>query len=117
MSLFTPRVYQEIMQDMLSALLANTPLTDVNFGSVAVTMLEAAAIEDDEQYFQMIEILRAFSIDILTGTDLEDRAFEYGLEKLDAVEASTNVTISDTAITKVSTAIYSGLPGPANGAC
>jgi uncharacterized phage protein gp47/JayE len=116
MAIFIPRTFPEIFGSMVDTLIATTPLTDVNFGSVFTTMLEAAAQEDDEQYFQMLEIIRNFSLDTTTGVDLENRAFEFGLERLDASNASTIVTLGDTAVTKVSTGVYSGLPGAAAGA-
>ena len=79
--LFNPRTYPEIYGGMVARVRAASPLTDVNYGSVLSTMLEAAAQEDDEQYFQMLEIIRGYSLDTTTGTDLEDRAFEYGLRR------------------------------------
>jgi uncharacterized phage protein gp47/JayE len=116
MAIFSPRTFPEIMKDMLARLISATPLTDVNYGSVWTTMLEAAAQEDDEQYFQMLEITRGYSLDQTTGTDLDNRATEYGLDRLEAAQATTVVTISDTAITKVSTGVYSGLSGSPAGA-
>lgn len=111
MTIFNPRVFPEIVGDMISRLIAVTPLTDINFGSVWTSMLEAAAQEDDEQYFQMLEIIRGYSLDTTTGTDLEDRAFEYGLTRITAQTASTKVTLGDSGFTKISTGVYSGLPG------
>lgn len=100
---------------MVSRLVSSTPLTDLNIGGVFTTMLEAAAQEDDEQYFQMLEIIRGYSLDTTTGSDLDARAFEYSLTRLAAQRASTTVNIGDSAITKVSTNAYSGLPGSAAG--
>jgi uncharacterized phage protein gp47/JayE len=114
-AIFQPRVFPEIVGDMVTRLIATTPLTDINFGSVFTTMLEAAAQEDDEQYFQMLEIIRGYSLDTTTGTDLEDRAFEYGLVRLAAQTASTNITLGDSAITKIETGVYSGLTGAVAG--
>jgi uncharacterized phage protein gp47/JayE len=116
MAIFKPRVFSEIYGEMISRLTASTPLTDINHGSVLTTMLEAAAQEDDEQYFQMLEIIRAYSIDTVTSVDLDNRAFEYGITRKIAAKASTRVTIGDSAITKVMTGIYSGLPGSPSGA-
>jgi len=99
---------------MIANVLATTPLTDVNFPSVWTSMLDAAATEDDEQYFAMLEIVRAFSLDTITGTDLDDRAAESSVsERRSAKKASTTVTLGDTAVTKISTGVYSGKPGPA----
>lgn len=115
MAQFQPRVFQEIMGDMIQRLISATPLTDINYGSVFTTMLEAAAQEDDEQYFQMLEIIRGYSLDTTTGDDLDTRAYEYGLERKDSQFATTSVTIGDSTITKVSTELYSGKSGPSAG--
>lgn len=111
MALFKPRVFTEIFGEMTAKLVSSTPLTDINYGSVWTTMLEAAAQEDDEQYFQMLEIIRAYSLDTITGTDLDDKATEYGLTRKTSQTASTKVTIGDSAITKIETGVYSGLSG------
>lgn len=111
MSLFKPRIFTEIFGEMSAKLISATPLTDINYGTVWTTMLEAAAQEDDEQYFQMLEIIRGYSIDTVTGQDLDDKAFEYGLTRRTSETASTKVTIGDSAVVKVETGIYSGLSG------
>ena len=116
MPIFTPRTFPQIQGEMNARLIALTPLTDLNFGSVWTTMLEAAAQEDDEQYFQMLSIIRGFSLDTTTGDDLDDRAAEYGLERLPAGSATSVVTLGDSSITKIVTGIYSGTSGPAAGA-
>jgi len=111
MGLFAPRTFTVIMKDMLATLLANTPLTDVNYGTIWTTMLEAAATEDDEQYFQMLEIIRGYSLDTVEGSDLDARAAEYSLTRVTAAAASTTVTLGDSAFVKVVTNVYAGLPG------
>ena len=111
MAKFKPRVFNEIFGEMVARITSATPLTDVNPGSVLTTMLEAAAQEDDEQYFQMLEIIRGYSLDTVTGSDLDDRASEYGLTRKTAETASTRVTIGDSSVVKVQTGVYSGLSG------
>jgi len=115
MALFTPRIFPEIVGEMINRLISVTPLTDINFGSVFTVMLEAAAQEDDEQYFQMLELIRAYSLDSTSGSDLDDRAFEYGVTRLTAQTATTTVTLGDSAINKVETGVYSGLAGAVSG--
>jgi uncharacterized phage protein gp47/JayE len=115
MSLFKPRVFTEIFGEMSARLVASTPLTDINYGSVWTTMLEAAAQEDDEQYFQMLEIIRAYSLDTVNGQDLDDKAFEYGLTRRTSQTASTRVIIGDSSFSKVETGVYSGLSGAPSG--
>lgn len=111
MGLFVPRFFSEIFADMVSVLLQRSGVTDLNYGSVFTLLLEAAATEDDEQYFQMIEVIRGYQLDKTTGDDLDNRATEYGLERLTAQAASTYVVFGDSSFEKISTVVYSGLSG------
>ena len=115
MGLFSPRTFPEIMADQLAVLLANTPLNDVNFGSIWTTLIEASAQEDDEQYFQMLEIVRGYSLDTIFGEDLDDRAEEFSIERRVATRATTAVTLGDDAFDKIETGVYAGLSGPPAG--
>lgn len=112
---FIPRDWRQIIVDKIAYITDRTPLSSVNPGSVLGTILEATSLEDGEQYFQMTEIVRNYSLNTTSGQDLDDRAAEYGLEREEAKKATTYVTISDSSITKVNTKIYSGLPGPKAG--
>ena len=51
---FQPRSFPQILAEMIAYVQSNTVVSDFNVGSVARTLLEAAALEDDEQYFQMV---------------------------------------------------------------
>ena len=115
MAEFTPRTFSEIFGEMFATMVANSPITDANIGSIVTTLLEAAAQEDDEQYFQMRNLILQYSLDTTSGTDLDTRAFEYGLTRKAASKASTIVTVGDSAITKISTGIFSGVVGPSIG--
>jgi len=112
---FEPRDWREILVDMISYIVSNTPISSVNPGSVTSTLMEASALEDAEQYYQMLEIIRNYSLNTTSGTDLDNRASEYGLVRNPAKTATSYVTIGDSAITKVQTTIYSGLTGPKAG--
>jgi len=103
----------QILRDMRAALLANSPINDMTRGSNISTILEAAATEDFNQYFQMLSIIEAFQLDNVTGEDLDNRAEEFGLTgRILEQKSTTTVTLGDTAFTKVETKIYAGLPGP-----
>lgn len=115
MAQFIPRTFQQIFGDMIATLVANSPINDVNVGSIATTFLEAAATEDDEQYFQMLNVILGYSLNTTTGTDLDNRAFDFGLTRKTAQKAFTNVTFGDTAFIKVQTGVFSGLPGASAG--
>lgn len=112
MAEFKPRVFPQILGDMIATIVANSPITDTNPGSVIRTILEASAQEDDEQYFQMLNIIKAYSLDTVTGADLDDRGFEYGVVRLTSVKATSKVTLGDSSFTKIFTGVYSGLNGP-----
>jgi len=111
-TVFTPRSYPTIVGEMISRLISATPLSDVNYGSVFTTMLEAAAQEDAEAYFQMLSIIAGYSIDSVSGVDLDNKAFEYGITRLPPLRASADLTFYDSAVVKVATVVFPGLPGP-----
>lgn len=115
MAEFELRSIQQILADMISHVSANSDITDINAGSVILTILEASANENANIYIQMLKILQAFSLDNLTGSDLDEKAYEFGLTRDGATTASGYVTISDTAFSKIETDLYSGLPGPRAG--
>ena len=50
MSIFEVKSFQQIVADMAAKMAAETPITDFNTGSVVLTLLEAAAQEDFQQY-------------------------------------------------------------------
>lgn len=92
---FVPRTLNVILDDMVNYVRANTELTDFEVGSVIRTILEAAAIEDDEQYFQMVQLLDAFSIFTAEEEDLDDRAAEFNIIRLTEKPAVGNVIVQD----------------------
>jgi len=112
---FTPKTFPQILGDMIATVVANSPLTDASVGSVVRTMLEAAAQEDDEQYFQMLNILRSFSLDTTTGLDLDARGEEFGITRQQSQQATTVVTLGDSSFSKVQTGVFSGAVGPLSG--
>ena len=106
----------QIISDHLAILLAELGLNDINAASVMTTIAEASAQEDFEQYFRMLSIIRNYNLDTTSGADLDDRAFEYGLARRQAVNATGLVNIlRPDGFEKVSTTIYSGLPAPIQG--
>jgi len=80
---------------MIAFVQANTKITDFSIGSVIRTILEAAAVEDDEQYFQMVQLLDAFSIRSSSGVDLDARVSDYGVVRLQPTLAAGKILIRD----------------------
>lgn len=88
---FTPRTFEQILDDMIAYVQANTIVSDFTVGSVARTILEAAALEDDEQYFQMVQLLDAFRISTSRGADLDRRLAEFGIARRAPTTATCRV--------------------------
>jgi len=110
---FELKSFQQILASMIAEILANTPLTAMNKGAIISSVLEAAATEDFNQYFQMLAIISNFALDNTAGEDLDNRAVEFGLDgRNQPTRAFTTVTISDTSFDKIATKLYAGLSGP-----
>jgi uncharacterized phage protein gp47/JayE len=116
MAKLTLKSFPQVVGAMAAKVAAETPINDFTDGSVILTLLEAAAQEDFQQYVQMLNIIRNYSLDTTEGADLDKRAFEFGITRLQAQPHTGFVTIQDTSFTKISTKIYAGLPGPTAGA-
>lgn len=71
---FTPLTQPQIQQRMVAKLITRAGISDVGDSSVAKHILAAAARSDAEQYYQMVRLLKLFSIDTATGEDLDERA-------------------------------------------
>jgi uncharacterized phage protein gp47/JayE len=97
---------------MIRSIIANTPLNDVNQGSVLLTILEAAAANDYENSAAILSLLNLLNIATVSGTDLDNRAADYGLTRYPATKASGNVSIFNTSITLQSTSLYILKPPP-----
>lgn len=107
---------RQIQTEMLSVLIAQLGLNDINPGSVIDILTQAAAQSDFAQYFQIAQVSRLTDIESLTGTDLDNKAFEYGLFRVEAAKATGTITIQRPAgFVKVSTTFYAGLPSPIAG--
>ncbi len=91
---FRRRIFAEILRDMIDHVQLNTPLTDFRVGSVIRTLLEAAALEDDEAYFQMAQLLRDFSFTSATGVELDRRLDDFDLTREPAAPALGEVVIT-----------------------
>jgi len=112
---FTLKSFQQILADMVSKFLAETGVNDINPGSVVTTFLETASQEDAQQYFQMYQIIRNYILDTTEGTDLDNRAKEFGLTRLDSKKATGTVSFFNNGIIPVKTKIYNISRGPVAG--
>ncbi len=112
---FQFKSFQNILKDMVAKFLSSTGVSDINPGSVVTTFLEAPSQEDAQQYFQMYQIIRNYNLSTTEGTDLDNRAAEFGLTRLASGKATGIISFLDSSITKVITNVYSGSRGPVSG--
>lgn len=104
--------YNEILGDMIRKIVADTPVNDINKGSVLLTLLEAAAANDYENNTAILNVLELLNIDALRNNDLDAYGSNLGLTRKTASKASGFVVISDSTITKRSTSLYPIKPAP-----
>ncbi len=99
---FTPLSQPQILQRMIAKLVTRAAINDVSDSSIAKHLLSAAARSDSEQYFQMVRLLKLFSIDTATGEDLDERAKDVlpaVITRNEPVKASGFVVFSRTGTT------------------
>lgn len=104
---------RQIQTQILARLISQLNLNDVNPGSVLDIVTQAVAQQDFALYYQIALVSRLVDLDALSGEDLDNKAFEYGLERLEAQKTTGTVTILRPAgFVKVSTTFYAGSPSP-----
>jgi uncharacterized phage protein gp47/JayE len=111
----TLKTFEQFVGGMIRTIVAETPLNDVNTGSVLFSLIEAIASNDFENAAAILNVLELLNIDVLRNNDLDARAADYGLTRLVAVAASGLVTITDSTITEISTSLYPIKPAPISG--
>lgn len=113
MSNLTLKSERQIQTSMLATLIARLGLNDINPGSVIDRLTQAAAQSDFALYYQIAQVSRLADIDALTGSDLDLKAFEYGLTRKQAEKATGVISIlRPEGFVKVSTTFYAGFPAP-----
>lgn len=107
--------YNEILGNMIRKIIADTPVNDINTGSVLLTLLEAAAANDYENNTAILNVLELLNIDALRNNDLDAYASNFGLSRKTANKASGFIKVTDSNITKRSTTLYPVRPAPIAG--
>lgn len=104
---------RQIQIDILTKVIALLGINDVNPASVLDILTSAVAQQGFQQYVAMVQIARLVDLNAITGQDLDNKAFEYGLTRQQP-EPSTGVidVLRPTGFVKVSTTFYPGLPAP-----
>jgi len=109
------RSFNQILGDMIRKIISETPLNDLNAGSVLLSLLEACASNDFENNTAILNVLELLNIDAVKNNDLDSRAGDYGLSRNAAIKASGQVSILNTNIVKRSTGLYVIKPAPIQG--
>lgn len=107
--------FNQILGSMVRKIVAETPLSDVNPGSVFLSLLEACASGDYENNVAILNVLELLNVDSTRNTDLDNKAGDLGLTRFAAVASSGSVSFYNTNITKQSTNLYSLKPAPISG--
>jgi hypothetical protein len=98
--------YNQYLGNMVRKVVADTPLNDLNVGSVILRLLEACATNDFDNGVAILNLLELLNIDSLKNSDLDNFAASFGITRRTAVKASNFVTINDSSITKRSTSLF-----------
>jgi len=97
MARFSTKRQEQILTEMIAKIVTRTKLSDVSDAAVIKNLLAAAATSDDEQYYNMYLLLKLFSIDKASGSDLDNRAKDIQpglLTRNEASKASGTVVFS-----------------------
>jgi len=107
---------REIQAQILSKIITQLGLTDINPGSVLDILTRALADELFAQEIQMSQIVRLIDIDYMFGEDLDNYAFAFGLTRKAAVKSNGLISIfRESGFEKVNTTFYAGFAAPIEG--
>lgn len=113
MSKLTLLSQRQIQSNIINQLVSLLGINDINKGSVLDVLTAAIAREDFAQYIQMAKITRLVDLEALSGTDLDNKAFEYGITRRAALAATGTIDIIRAAgFVKVSSTFYAGTQAP-----
>jgi hypothetical protein len=107
--------FNQILGGMVRKIIAETPLSDINPGSVFLSLLEACASQDFDNNVAILNILELLNVDAIRNNDLDNKAADLGLERHAAKAATGVIQVQNTNISKQSTGLYSLKPAPISG--
>lgn len=102
------KTFEQILQGLFDYVGASKVITDFNPGSLARTLLEAAAALMEECYYLMSYLLSQFWIRTATGEWLDKRANDYGKTRKAGTVAAGTVTIGRDSPSPISVSIPKG---------
>lgn len=107
---------RQLQATLLAKLIALLGVTDVTPGSVMDILTQAIAQSDFALYYQIAQVSRLKDLDALTGSDLDNEAFGYGLSRNVASKSKGQIMVlRPSGFVKVSTSFYAGSPAPITG--
>ena len=116
MANLTLKSEQQIQAAILNKIMALLSINDINPGSVIDVLTQALSQEMFANYEQMAQIVRLVDLNAMTGDDLDNKAFEYGITRNEALTATGLIKIlRPSTFTKVSTGFYAGSAAPVIG--
>ncbi len=105
-----------IQSEIIGRLIAELNINDVNPGSVIDVLTQAIAQQQFSLYYQLAQISRLVDLNALTGNDLDNKAFEYGIIRQQPVKSNGPISIfRPLGFVKVSTTFYAGSLAPIAG--
>ena len=112
----TLKSQKQIQGEILARLISALGLNDVNPGSVVDVLTQAVAQQDFALYYQIAQVSRLVNLDSLTGDDLDNKAFEYGLTRNQPQKATSSINVfRPVGFVKISTTFYAGSAAPIAG--
>lgn len=112
---FEIKSFNQMLGSMVRKIVAETAVSDINPGSVFLSLLEACASNDFENNAAILNVLELLNVDSIRNSDLDNKAADYGITRRTPTPASGVVSVFNTAITKQTASLYSLKPAPIAG--
>jgi hypothetical protein len=91
---YTQRTKDEILTSLLARMVARSPVTDIVEGSVIYTLLSSVAEQIADSEYKLAKLRQQFTLTNTSGTDLDDRALEIGISRLQPTNATGEITLT-----------------------
>jgi hypothetical protein len=111
----TPKSYPQILGGMLARITARLGVRKLKPGSALLTLMEAAAQADTRASQDIYKASQADDLDNATGMELDRIGAKEKTPRRAKRQAVSDVTISDSNITKTFSYVYQGASAPVVG--
>jgi hypothetical protein len=91
---YIQRTKEEILRGLLARTVARSSVTDVTEGSVLYVLLSSVAEQIANSEYQLARLRQQFTMTNSTGAELDERALELGLTRLQAVNATGTIELT-----------------------